>query len=259
MASNILERYKSARFIRHPSWRVYKALADIRSTASSPEEISDLTLAEFGLSDNIEVYYPYLINDELTEEIIAALTDENYEDTDFKVGACLSLFCDITSRQLLEGMLLGGDLPEDIADELGYSISLVQTYAQVFFDTSVWRSDADKLAYITRGTIGKDAEIKRLIWENGLEYVRAHVFHMPAKLRMETALKTIFGDAYTVIMDKIRSGDNEDQKIAQAWARQSLDIFKELKNAAKGTGGIRELTIALDTSRAPRISIEDLE
>ena len=256
---SILDQYKSSK-IRHPSWRMYKAIADIReSKAASLDTVSEITLPAFGLSEKIDVYIPYPVNDELTDEIIIALTHEDYKDNEFKIASCLSIFCDVKARQLIEGMLMCGDIPQDIAQELKYDLSIVQTYAQVFFDISVWRSDADRLAYITRGTTGDDARIKRLIFERGFEYVRVKEFNMPSRIRLDSALQTIFGDAYQVILEKIKSGDNEDHKIAQGWAKYTLDIYRELKSSAKGTGGIRELTIALQTSKAPQRSIDDLE
>lgn len=255
----LLERYKSSK-IRHPSWRIYKAIEDIHKAADSPEVIAEISPETFGLKPDIEVYYPYLTNDELTDEIIYALTEEEYLDNKyFCIGDCMNLFCDTKARQLVEGMLLSGMLPVDIANDLGYKTALIETYAQVFYDTSIWRTSADRLAYLARGIIGEDSRIKNTVMDKGIEYVMVREFKLPGKIKMEKALSTLFGKAYNQTMQFIESDDNQDQKTAQEWVKRSLEIFRELKSASRSEGGIRELTIALETRAAPKKSIEDLK
>ena len=258
-----LDRYKSTHLVRHPSWRIYKAIRDIHAAAESPDIKEQINPGVFGLkeeSEDYQVYIPYEANDELTDEIIFALTDEHYEDGQyFCIASCMNLFCDVNSRQLVEGMLLSGSLPVDIAADLGYKPAVIETYANAFYDVSVWRTLADRLAYLTRGTVGEDAKIKNMVVEHGIEYVQVKVFQMPSKLKMEKALASLFGRAYEQTMKHINSCDLDEQKNAQEWVKQSLAIFKELKNASRSEGGIRELTIALETHKAPSKGINDLD
>lgn len=254
-----LDRYRSAK-IRHPSWRIYKAIDDIWKSSTDPEVTTKINPKEFGLHPDIQVYYPYTVNDELTDELIAAIVDEDYTDGKyFCIADCMNLFLDVRTRQLLEGMLLQGYVAADIAADLGYKPAFVETYAAAFYDTSVWRTPADKIAYISRGICGEDAVIKRLIQDKGLEYVKVHKYNMPATIKMDKALSTLFGMAYKQAVQYTESGDGEDQHTAQEWIKSSLAIFKELKSAAKSEGGIRELTIALETSQAPKVGIDDLD
>ena len=258
-----LERFKSAHQVRHPSWRIYKAIRDIHAAATSPDIKDQISPSTFGLkeeSEDYQVYIPYDANDELTDEIIFALTDENYSDGKFFcISSCMNLFCDIKSRQLVEGMLISGVLPVDIAADLGYKPAVIQTYANAFYDISVWRTPADRLVYLSRGMVGEDARIKQMIMDKGIEYVQVHEFKMPSKLKMEKALASLFGRAYAQTMRHINSDDLDEQKNAQEWVKQSLAIFKELKNASRSEGGIRELTIALETHKAPSKGIDDLD
>lgn len=256
----LLDRYRTTAKLRHPSWRIYKAIEDIHKAAESPDDVTDLTPETFGLRSDIEIYYPYLSNDELTDEIIFALTEDDYKDNKyFCIGDCMNLFCDTKARQLVEGMILSGILPVDIASDLGYKPALIETYAQVFFDTSVWRTAADRIAYLARGVVGEDSRIKNLVMDKGIEYVMVNEFKLPGKVKMEKALATLFGKAYKQTMQFIESDDNLDQKTAQEWVKRSLEIFRELKSASRSEGGIRELTIALETHSAPTKSIEDLK
>lgn len=151
-----------------------------------------------------------------------------------------------------------GKLAPDIATEMQLKIAMVEVYQTAFYDTSVWRTLADKLVYLSKGTVGEDARIKNMVANKGMDFVKVNVFDMPAAVTMEKALSNIFGLAYAQVMDNIKDMDPESQKNAQIWTQRTLDIFKELKNAAKADGGIRELTIALETSKAPSRGLDDL-
>jgi len=263
---SLLAKYRNS-LVRHPSWRVYKALKDISQELENiksknifdPEELENLSPTTFGLKDGIEVYLPYADNDDLTNEIIAAIIDPDYTDHGkFGIVECMAIFCDIENRQLLEGMLMEGILPTDVALELNLSQSVVQTYSAAFFDTTVWRSDSDKIAYLKVGTIGKDAEIKAMIAKSGIDYVASLVYHKPQKVRMEKALADMFGREYNYVIQNIGTYTEEGQQDPQKWAKNMIEIFRELKNASRGDGGIRELSIALSTQPPPAIGISDL-
>lgn len=258
MALSILDRYTSAK-IRHPSWRIYKAIDTIRSNPDNFAIYNDVDPEIFGLKGDIDIYYPFETNDELTDEIVDAILREDYVDSYFCVAECLSLFLDIKQRQLIEIMLMTGMLPEEVAAELGQKSALVETYANVFFDTSVWRTRADRMAYIIRGTIGEDARIKNLAEQKGVDFVLTSVFHMPAKIRMDKALANLFGVAYKNSLDRADNDDNDDQKCSQEWVKRAIEIYRELKATNTADGGIKELKIALETRPAPKLGIEDLE
>lgn len=267
MAVGLLERYKNAK-IRHPSWRIYKAIKDIKANLPEikkqglidPEELETLAPQTFGLKEDIDVYIPYEENDDLTNEIIAAIINPEYIDSGkYGIDECMAIFCDIENRQLLEGMLMEGCMPGDIALDLGYSSNTVQTYSAAFYDTSVWRSPGDKITYIKLGTIGTDSVRKLLINNEGVDYVAASLYHKPRKIKMENAMLDMFGRAYQEVIYGLKSSEEESQIAAQKWATNAVAIFKELKNASKGDGGIRELSIALHSDPAPQKGINDLE
>lgn len=136
---------------------------------------------------------------------------------------------------------------------------MVETYANVFFDVTVWRTRADRMAYLLRGTIGEDARIKNMAEQKGVDYVLTSVFNMPAKIRMDKALANLFGVAYKQAISRADNDDNDDQKCAQEWVKRTIEIYRELKAANTADGGIKELKIALETRPAPEIGIDDLE
>lgn len=266
MPAGLLEKYRSSK-IRHPSWRIYKALEEVKKKLPllkkkkivDIKDESELSPTIFGLKEDIDVYYPYGDPDDLTNEIIACIIDPDYSDKGkFGIEECMSIFCDIENRQLLEGMLMDNALPSDISLELGYSTETILTYSSAFFDTSVWRSGSDKLAYIKQGLIGIDGSRKALITTKGIDYVATKYYNRPHKVRMERALADMFGKAYEQVIANIESDEPEDQIRAQGWAKKMIETFKELKNASKEDGGIRELSIALKTDSAPQKGIEEL-
>lgn len=263
----ILDRYRSSQ-IRHPSWRIYRALDEIKEMLPElkkknifdEDELDNLSPQTFGLREDIDIFYPYTEVDDLTGEIIGALINVDYTDNGkYGIPECMSIFCDIDGRQLLEGMLLEGAMIGDIAIELGYTQELVQTYATVFFDCSVWRSPTDKMAYLKNGVIGNDGSMKNAINKSGVDYVAAHYFNKPSQVKMEKALADTFGLAYTLVKQNINSNEPEDQDKAYKMAKLLIDTFKELRNSSKQDGGIRELSIALHTDTAPKTGLDDLK
>ena len=255
---SVLDRYTSAK-IRHPSWRIYKAIDTIRSDVKNLKIYDEIAPEAFGLKGDIDVYYPFETNDELTDEIVDAIMREDYTDSYFCIAECMGLFLDTKQRQLIEIMLMSGLLPEEVAADLGQKSAMVETYANVFFDVSVWRTRADRMAYLLRGTIGEDARIKNMAEQRGVDYVLTSVFNMPAKIRMDKALANLFGVAYKQAINRADNDDNDDQKCAQEWVKRTIEIYRELKAANTADGGIKELKIALETRPAPAIGIDDLE
>lgn len=254
----ILDRYTSAK-IRHPSWRIFKAIQTIRNNPDNLGIYDEVAPEVFGLRSDIEVFYPFETNDELTDEIVDAIMREDYTDSYFCIAECMGLFLDAKQRQVIEIMLMAGRMPEEIAADLGQKPAMLETYANVFYDTSVWRTRADKMAYLLRGTVGEDARIKNMAEQKGVDFVLASVFHMPTKIRMEKALSNLFGIAYKQAIDRSENDDNDDQKCAQEWVKRTIEIYRELKAANTADGGIKELKIALETRPAPQISIDDLK
>lgn len=257
--ASILDRYKSVE-IRHPSWRIYKAIETIHeSIKARGEEPIDLTPNDFGLKDDASIYYPYKDNDDLTNELVKAILDPEYTDGPyFKITDCMRLFLDVKARQSIEASLMENQLAVDISVALGVDTVLIETYSACFFDTSVWRSPADKLAYLRKGIVGEDAHIKNLVSEKGLAYVQTEILGMPKTVKLDEALAVISGKVYVEALRNMKSDDPIDQKNSQIWVARFFESYDRLKNSAKADGGIRELTIALETSKAPTVSIGDL-
>ena len=79
---SVLGRYTSAK-IRHPSWRIYKAIDTIRSDVKNLKIYDEIAPEAFGLKGDIDVYYPFETSDELTDEIVDAIMREDYTDSYF--------------------------------------------------------------------------------------------------------------------------------------------------------------------------------
>ena len=241
--------------LRHPAWRVYKAIQDCQDT---PEEVANIDWKEtFGLVPP-PVYTPFQEIDVLTETLERVMLDKPFVDSTFKINECLSLFMDVAARQPLECCLMNGDAVADIAAELQMDLTFVQTYAGLFFDTSIWRTDADKLAYVRKGTTGQDSVIKKLVLDEGLDYVKTKYFGLPEKLRIDTALLRAFGGAYESLIRGMKSEDLEEQGLALGWSKSMLNIAKYLKSTQRTSGGIKDLIIKLQATEAPTKSIDDL-
>jgi hypothetical protein len=238
---------KSGKPIKHPSWRVYKAVQDC-----------GLDATKFGLKD-ITPFYPYQKNDELTDELIKALKDPSYEDTTFEVKACLELFLNVMDRQLIEGMLLNNKSVSEICQLLDCSESFVLTYKSLFFDTSVFKNHVEKLVYVRQGTAGNDAVAKREFNEKGEEYFKAKLGLTSDKLSVDKVLLDTFAACYLALRKNAETDDIGAQEIAQGWGNLMVKIAAQL---AKGGGkdmSIEDLIIQLQTTPPPQKSIEDLK
>lgn len=254
-----LKQYSSNK-IRHPSWRVYRALEEIRKDPLvSSEDKLELDISEFSLMPIENVYIPYKDIDMLTQCLIDALKTDNYENDRLPIVDTLTLFLDVEGRQHIEALLMTGMTPFDIAEETTYSMDFIQTYVGLFFDTSVWRTPSDRKHYIEDGTEGIDRIIKRDVVTKGIDYVKTKVFHVTSKIKLEQAMLNLFAENYKQTMHYISIGTKEDQEIAQGWAKLTIATYRELKNTNQSDGGIRELTIALQASPAPSLSVGDLK
>lgn len=255
----LLEQYSSSK-IRHPSWRVYKAVSEVRRRFGNDITIIDgLSLEAFCLKQDIDIYYPYDDTDGLTEQLIDALTTPNYKNDALPIADTLCLFLDATGRQYLESLLMTGMTPYDTSDDTGYSMEFIQTYSSLFYDVTVWRTHADKQNYLNKATIGVDRATKLEVDKNGLDYAKAKIFRVASKIKVEQAVLNLFAESYKQAMHYMHTDSPEDQEVAQGWTKLTIATYKELKNINQSDGGIKELTIALQSSPAPKIGINDLK
>lgn len=238
---------KPTRIIKHPSWRVYKAVQDC-----------SLDLSDFHLK-NVQVHMPYTNNDDLTTALCSALNDPAYTDTTYEIQACLEMFMGEIDRQLIDGMLLNNKSLSEICDVVGCSDIFAITYSSLFFDTSVFKNNVEKMVYVREGTCGEDAVTKKIAITKGDEFLKIKNNVPSEKLNMDTMLADTFAKAYVIMQTYMESDDISSQEIAQGWGTYMLKMaaYKEKKGGSDSS--LNDLTIALQTATAPKRSFDNLD
>lgn len=238
---------KPKRLIKHPSWRVYKAIAD-----------TGLDLKDFGLKD-IPVCIPYIVNDDLTDELCRALADTSYKDGPYEILPCLEMFMVPDDRQLIEAMLLNGKSLSEICDVMGCNETFTMTYSSLFFDTKIFKNNIEKLVYVKEGTCGDEAITKSNAMYKGDEYLKAKSGLPSSKLNMDMVLTDTFAKAYLAMNSNADVDDVGSQEVAQGWANIMLKVAAHLSKTGSSGGCLEDLIIALQTTPTPKRSFDELD
>lgn len=236
------------RKIKHPSWRVYKAVQDC-----------GLDIKDFGLKHDISVNMPYTNNDDLTNELCRALTDTTYEDGAYEIQSCLELFMNPNDRQLIEAMLLNNKSLSEVCDVIGCSDVFAMTYSSLFFDTTVFKNNVEKMIYVREGTCGDEAVQKKVAISKGDEYFKVKQGVPSSKLNMETILADTFAKAYLAMNQNAEVDDVSSQEVAQGWGNLMLKIAQHMAKSGDKDVGLDQLVIALQTAAAPKRSMDALD
>jgi hypothetical protein len=226
---------------------VYKAAQDC-----------SIDLKDFGLKD-IAVHMPYTNNDDLTNELCRALSDTSYQDGSYEIQSCLELFMNPPDRQLIEAMLLNNKSLSEVCDVIGCSDVFAMTYSSLFFDTSVFRNNVEKLVYVKEGTCGDEAVQKKVAITKGDEYFKAKQGVPSSKLNMDTILADTFAKAYLAMNSNADVDDISSQEIAQGWGTLMLKIAQHMSKNGDKEVGLDQLVIALQTASAPKRSMDQLD
>jgi L-rhamnose mutarotase len=237
-----------ARKIKHPSWRVYKAAQDC-----------GLDVKDFGLKTDIDVFMPYTTNDDLTNELCKALTDTSYVDSTYEIQSCLELFMSAPDRQLIEAMLLNNKSLAEVCDTISCSDVFAMTYSSLFFDTSIFKNNVEKMIYVREGTCGDDAVHKKVAINKGDEYFKVKQGVSGTKINMDTILADTFAKAYMAMNQNADIDDVSSQEIAQGWGNLMLKIAQHMSKNGDKDVGLDQLVIALQTAAAPKRSIDSLD
>ena len=236
------------RKIKHPSWRVYKAVQDC-----------DLDIKEFGLKHDIDVYMPYTTNDDLTNELCRALSDTAYIDGAYEIQSCLELFMNPGDRQLIAAMLLNNKSLSEVCDVIGCSDIFAMTYSSLFFDTGVFRNNVEKMIYVREGTCGDEAIQKKVAISKGDEYFKVKQGVPSSKINVDTLLADTLAKAYMAMNTNAEIDDVSSQEIAQGWGTLMLKIAQHMSKSDNKDAGLDQLVIALQTAAAPKRSMDALE
>jgi hypothetical protein len=231
--------------VKHPSWRVYKVLNDL-----------GVPLADFGLKP-IEIYYPADYYDDLMSELLNVLQDDEYEDCPYPIKDCLPIFMNIHDRQLIEGLLLLGKSVNEISDTINCDPDLVLTYKSLFFDTTVFKSNVDKLAYVRRATVGEDNIAKSEALQRGAEYFKQKYLTGSSTMSIKDVLQDTFAKAYLRLI--ALSDEIEYQEEAQAWGMLLVKLADQMNKQGTNKLSLSDLVINLQTDSAPVLGIADLK
>lgn len=246
------------RYIKHPSWRVYKAALDcnISPTVLKLRDFSKVNATREG--HTIDIYIPYKDNDDLTNELCKVLKDESYKETKYGISDCLDLFVDVKNKQLLEVMLLNDRPLSEICKMVNCSNSFALTYKSLFYDTTVFKTNAEKRVYLAEGCCPEDAIYKKEYLEKGEEYVKLKNAN-PENVDLNRILYDALAASYKAMFNNINEADTNSQEIAQGWADKILKLVVELKkNTTTDDDTLSRLIINLTTENAPTKSIDDL-
>ena len=235
-----------AKKVKHPSWRVYRAVQDC-----------NLVLSDYGLKDTA-VHIPYTTNDDLTNELCKLLNDDSYEDLTYGIGDCLDMFKDISGRQLIEVLLLANKPIMEIAEELDCSEAFVLTYKSLFYDTSVFSNKIEKLVYVRNGTCGEDAIIKSNLMEKGEEYVMSKLGFRSNKVSVDTIMNDAFSRSYVALLKHIEENDLEYQGVAMGWANTLVKLAAQIQKRGNTGMTISDLQVFLKPAPVPDKGMEDL-
>ena len=231
-----------AQKIKHPAWRVFIAIQDC---GISPRD--------FDLLDGADIYIPYETKDELTLELIEYLKGNLKTDT-FGIAECHNIFSDTYERQVLEAMLLNNRPPAEVALTLKMSASAVLTYSSLYFDTTIFSNDVEKLIYIRKGTYGCDQKAKIELRERGEEFMKASRGIHPDKISVEQLLSEMLAKSYV----KYMTNADTDPYTAQGWASISTKIASQLMKKKSGPTSIEDFFVQLVDTAPPKTTREDL-
>lgn len=229
--------------VKHPSWRVYKALNDC-----------GLSLRPYELAEGIDVYYPYEVEDELTGQLKLLLTDKLVEDT-FGIEECHRIFSDVYDRQVLEGMLLNGKTPSEISNTLGILSETILTYSALFFDVTVFKNEVEKLVYVRKGTWGCDQKAKLELKERGEEFLKASRGIGSDKLSIEAILTEMLAKSYV----KYMTNADSDPFTAQGWANISARLAGQLMKKNGSGATLADFFVDLVGVEAPKTTRDQLK
>lgn len=237
----------TAKKIKHPSWRVYKAIQDC-----------NLSPSDYGLKD-IAVYMPYTTNDDLTNELVKLITqEEDYVDDVYGIRDCYEMFKDKTGRQLIEVLLLGNKAMMEVAEELDCTEAFALTYKSLFYDTSVFSNKIERLVYVRQGTCGEDAIIKSEFMEKGEEFVKSKLGFRNTKISVDTIMNDALARSYVAMLKHVEENDLEYQGVAMGWANTLVKLAAQLQKRGNNGMTINDLQIFLKTAPIPEKSIDDL-
>ena len=252
----------SIRYIKHPSWRVYKAISDCGLS------IEDFKLKDFDKANaanpnkdapKLEVYMPSSVNDDLTNELCKALTTIGYQDTTYPIADCLTTFISVEGRQLVEVLILNGKPLTEICSVVGCSSEFALTYQSLFYDTTVFKSNADRLIYLQEGVSGQDASLKKMALEKGEEALKLQSRVPNSKVNIDNVLVDTFMTAFNCMHKNVMNEDIASQEVSQGWANTMLKFAVEIRKKGVEEQTINDLIVALKTTQAPQKSIDELD
>ena len=249
----------SVRYIKHPSWRVYKAISTCGLSVED-FKLKDFTKVTVGKdSPKLEVYIPSSTNDDLTNELCKALVDIDYKDTAYPITDCLTTFLSVDGRQLIEVLLLNGKPITEICSVVGCSAEFALTYQSLFYDISVFKSNADRLIYMQEGIAGQDAMLKKMALEKGEEFLKLRSSVPNSKVNIDSVLVDTFMTAFHSMHKNVINDDIASQEVSQGWANTMLKFAVEIRKKGVEEETLNDLIVALKTSEAPQKSIDELD
>ena len=252
----------SIRYIKHPSWRVYKAISHCGLN------VEDFKLKDFEKvnatntnkdAPRLEVYIPSAVSDDLTNELCKALVDVDYKDTSYPITDCLTTFLSVEGRQLIEVLLLNGKPITEICNVVGCSSDFALTYQSLFYDITVFKSNADRLIYMQEGISGQDAMLKKMALARGEEFLKLRSSVPNSKVNIDSVLVDTFMTAFHSMHKNVVNDDIASQEVSQGWANTMLKFAVEIRKKGVEEETLNDLIIALKTAEAPRKSIDELD
>lgn len=242
--------------VKHPSWRVYKALGDLGFSVDS-----------YGLQP-VAVYYPTNKDDAVIDELkklFTCVAEQKGNVLDFStfedslgILEPFKAFLDSSNRNVIEDLLLTGSNLENIRGTVDCDENFLVMYQMAFYDTSVFKNPGDMATYLLRGATPKERDSKVLASQGGLSYVASKYGFRSAKDEAETMLRDAYCKAYFRLVTLADNEDLEAQEVAQGWGTLMTKLYSQMKDDGSSSD-VHNYKIQLTQTHAPTVSMADLK
>lgn len=163
-------------------------------------------------------------------------------------------------RFVLEAFLIAADNNADISEALAMPAEEINIYRELFFDTSVFKTDLELIVYL--GKIPEDTEQKKLYkiaFHQGLGALRWHFCRDKGQIDADTVLQSIMTDSYFRSLEhRGQAVTSKVAKEASRLARTAMDCARVILSEDRGSADAEDLRIQFEKARKNR-TIDELQ
>lgn len=178
-----------------------------------------------------------------------------HEIIDPSIRYPVEIFTSDQIRYIMEAFLIASTDEYAIGEALGMPSDEVSVYRDLFFDTSVFKTDLELIAYLQ--CIPEDAEYKKLYkiaFHQGLGALRWHFCRNKGSINPEEVIQTVMTDSlYRFLEHRGTPLSAKTAKEAFRLGRVSLDCARALRSEGElESGTIEQLRVKLEEGKQNR-------